>query len=103
MTEHAAGGDVLDHGHRRQHAHQLEGAGHAFVGNPAGADAGDGIAVEFDFTGTRFQGAGDQVHHRGLAGAVRPDQAQDLFLGKVERHVLDRDQTAKTLGDRGSR
>jgi hypothetical protein len=54
VTEHAAGGDVLEHGHRRQHAHQLEGAGHAFAGDPAGADAGDLIAVEPDLAALGF-------------------------------------------------
>lgn len=31
MTEYAAGGDVLQRRHCRQHANQLEGAGNAFL------------------------------------------------------------------------
>ena len=33
--------------------------------------------------------AGDEVDQRGLAGAVRPDQADDLALSTVELDVVD--------------
>src|SRR5437868_8821487 len=32
----------------------------------------------------------DHIEHRGLAGAVRPDNGADLALADVERHVGDR-------------
>ena len=48
--------------------------------------------------------------HRGrLAGAVRPDQAEDLAGAQIEAQVLDRGQAAEALGqaadfeDRGGR
>jgi hypothetical protein len=42
----------------------------------------------------RLVEAGDAVEHRGLAGAVRPDQRRDVGPADVERHVVDRDRAA---------
>src|SRR4029077_18644786 len=39
--------------------------------------------------------ARDQVEERRLAGAVGPDQADDLALAHVERDVVDRDDPAE--------
>ena len=43
--------------------------------------------------------ARDHVEQRRLAGAVRPDDAADLALGDVERHLVDGDEAAEALGD----
>ena len=43
----------------------------------------------------------DALHRRGLAGAVRPDQAEDLALLHVERDVVDGDRPAVGLADGG--
>ncbi len=105
MAEHAAGGDIFEGRHGRQHADELEGAGDALSGDFAGANAGDRFTVDTDLAGARFQRARNQIHHRGLAGAVRPDQAKDFPLGKLERNIVDGDETAETFGDgcRGER
>ena len=42
---------------------------------------------------------GDDVEERGLARAVRPDQADDRAARDVEADVVDRDQAAEPLGD----
>ena len=43
--------------------------------------------------------AGDHVEQRGLAGAVRPDDGEDLALGDREAHIVDREQAAEALAD----
>ena len=40
--------------------------------------------------------AADAVEQRGLAGAVRPDQAADLAAPDIEGHAVHRDDAAKT-------
>ena len=46
----------------------------------------------------RIQKAGDDVEGRGLAGAVRPDQADDLALADREIHVRERNEPAEVHG-----
>ena len=43
--------------------------------------------------------AGDEIEQRGLAAAVRADQAVDLAGLDVERHVVNGDDTAEPAGD----
>ena len=42
--------------------------------------------------------AEDAVEQRGLAAAVRADDAEDLTLVHVERHAFDRMDAAEVLG-----
>ena len=42
----------------------------------------------------------DALHRRGLAGAVRADQAEDLAVADVEADVVDRDRAAVGLAER---
>ena len=41
----------------------------------------------------------DDVEHRGLAGTVRADEAHDLALCDVERHLVECGQPAEARGD----
>ena len=43
--------------------------------------------------------AGNRVEERGLAGAVRPDQTDDLAFVHRQRHVVDRHQPAEPHRD----
>ena len=43
--------------------------------------------------------ARQQIEERGLAGAVRPDDAGDLVFAQQIVDVVDRDQLAKPFGD----
>ncbi len=52
---------------------------------------------EQDLAAGRGMQAGDGVEKRGLAGAVRPDQAEDLALGQGQVDVAKGLQTAKAL------
>ena len=46
-------------------------------------------AVEFDASVVGLDQTGDHVEHRGLAGAVRAEQADRLALAHVKAHALD--------------
>ena len=50
--------------------------------------ARDVIAVEFDHALVGFDQPGDHVEDRGLAGAVRAEQADGLAAPDIEAHVL---------------
>ncbi len=50
---------------------------------------GDVVAVELDLAAIGLDQPGDHVERGGLAGAVRPEQADRLAAPHVEAHVLD--------------
>ena len=91
-----AGGDQQVLGDRQL----LEGMRHLVRAADAGKaaalrrDAGDVLAVELDRAGIGRHRAGDQREQRGLAGAVRADDAQRLALGDRQRDVVGHDQRA---------
>ena len=61
-------------------------------------------AVDQRGAAVRPQHRADQAEHRGLAGAVRPDQPGDLAVARDEADVLDDPQIRrKILRDRGPR
>ena len=49
---------------------------------------GDVVAVELDAAAVGLDQPGDHVEHRGLAGAVRPEQADRLAAPHVEARAL---------------
>ena len=55
------------------------------------------LAVHQDATGGRRLDAADDLHQRGLAGAVVADQGDHLARMKVERNALKRDDAVKDL------
>ena len=63
-----------------------------------GPQARDVLAVEHDAPGVGPQDLGDQAQQRGLAGAVRADQADDLIAAQREAHVVDGREAAEALG-----
>ena len=56
-------------------------------------------ALEADLALARRDEPGDQVEQRGLAGAVRPDQADQLMRVDVAGDGIDRDQPLEAAGD----
>ena len=68
-----------------------------FVRRPAG----DIDAVDAHRTRIRALDPHDQLHHRGFAGAVRADEAQNFAGADGKRHLLHGDQTAESLGQAG--
>ena len=57
------------------------------------------LAVEADLTARGLVDAGHHVEAGGLAGAVRPDQAEDLALLDVEGHLVERGDATEPDGD----
>ena len=60
---------------------------------------GDILAIERHGSLGGANEAGDGFEQRGLAGAIRPDQADDFVAFEVERHLVDRPQTAEPARD----
>ena len=64
------------------------------------APARDVTPVELDRTGRGPVEPGDQVDERRLAGAVRPDQADDLVSVQLDRDVVERLHARRTSARR---
>ena len=88
---------VLEHGELLEHRRLLELAPDAHL-----RDLGFGVAQQVDraaeenppLIGPRL--AGDDVHHRRLAGAVGADDAAQLTRRNVERQIIDRLEAVET-------
>ena len=91
--------DVLQHRHRREGARHLEGARDAAREHPVGRLAVEPAPVEEDPPRGRRERARDEVEERGLAGAVRPDQAGEAARPHAQRHVEDGRVAAEAPGD----
>jgi hypothetical protein len=59
---------------------------------------GDVLAAEHHAADLRTQRAGNAVDQRGLARAVRPDQAEPFAFPYVDADIVERGETAKRLG-----
>ena len=81
--------DVVEGGQIVEQVHELEAARDA--GAHALGDRGMGHvrALEDDLARVLAQMRADHVAQRGLAGAVRPDQRDELALLDAQRHVVD--------------
>ena len=58
-----------------------------------------GSAEQHGLAFGRRQKAGQHLHGRGLAAAVRAEKAEDLALLDAKAHVIDRDELVETLGE----
>ncbi|OPZ25577.1 MAG: hypothetical protein BWZ02_02400 [Lentisphaerae bacterium ADurb.BinA184] len=94
----AAGEQVVDHAHLRKQFAVLEGAGEAERRDIVRLPAGDVRATKADRAFARIDAA-DAVEHRGLAGAVRPDQRQQFAALDGERHAIQHHKSAETQRD----
>ena len=56
-------------------------------------------AIEHHATGVGRNGAGHDAEQRGLAGAVRPDDAERLTFTEREIEPIGDDDSAEPLGD----
>ena len=72
-----------------EQARVLEGAAQAEPGPGRRRAVGDVDAGQLDPPGVGTEEPGDDVEERGLAGAVGPDDADDLAVLGVERHVVE--------------
>ncbi|MNT74090.1 hypothetical protein D3C72_2128710 [compost metagenome] len=64
------------------------------------AGSGDTLAVEPDVATAQRLEAGNAAQHRGLAAAGAAQQAGDLTLRQLERHVIDHRLAGVGLADR---
>src|SRR5207249_9910616 len=83
-----AADDILEHRHPTERAHELPGARDAETADALRTGVGDVGAREDDPSRVRVEVAGEAVEERGLAGAVRPDQPDDLARADREGDVL---------------
>ena len=86
---------VVEHRHRAEQLDVLERARDPATNDAVRRRAQQALAVEAQRAGVRLVEPGDHVEERGLAGAVRPDQADDLPRLDVERDIVDRDDPAE--------
>src|SRR5262245_1138003 len=91
--------DVVEHGHALEQRHVLEGARDAELRylrrlEPRAVGAG-----EADVSLGGLVEAADHVEQRGLAGAVGPDDGEDLAALDLQAHVLERQQRAEADAD----
>src|SRR6267142_2845991 len=82
--------------HARAQLDVLEGAGDPGAGDVELLVAGDRSSRERDLAAVGAERAGEQVEHRGLAGAIRADQAEDLAGTHLEADIVDSDEAAKS-------
>src|SRR5215207_7389743 len=88
---------ILEHGHLAEQPRDLKRPPDAEVGALPGRLAVDPAALEPDLAGVRHHRPADEVEHRRLAGAVRPDQRRNRLLGHLERGPVDRADAAEAL------
>jgi len=91
---------VLERGHVLEETDVLERAADAALGERMWRLSGQVIAGEDHAAGRRLVHAREHVEERRLAGAVRPDEADDRADGNGEVDVVDRDEAAELLAQR---
>ncbi len=75
----------------------LEDQAHALTSDLVRRQARDLIAIEHDGAGAWSLDAHDELHHGRLAGAVRPDKAQNFAALQLEIDIVDSNEAAKPL------
>ena len=91
---------VLEQRHRREQRQVLERAGDAELGDAVRRQRRAGRARRTMHPAPRrLVDAADDVEHRRLAGAVRPDEPADLALVDGERQPVERDDAAEAHRD----
>ena len=91
--------DVVEHRHASEELDVLECTRDSPTNDCARSRVEQALAVEANVAVVRCIETGDHVERRRLAGAVRPDQPDDLPRLHGERDGIERDDAAETLGD----
>src|SRR6185437_2261484 len=81
--------DVVGNRHARKGAHDLERSRYASFAEFVRLARKHVASLDQDFTSVGSQKAVQQIEQRGLACAVRTDDAQDLVSVELEADVLD--------------
>jgi hypothetical protein len=90
---------IVEHREIGKQRYVLEGAADADLGDPVRRPPEDAPAFHQDVAGARLIKPAQAVEQRGLAGAVRSDQAEDLALMHVEGDAVQRDDAAEHDAD----
>ena len=88
---------VVEHAHVTLDLDVLERAGEPEPGDMIGRRALDALTHERDRARRGVRDAGHEVEGRALAGAVRPDERDDLAAVDVKVDVVDGDEAVKFL------
>src|SRR5579883_215693 len=88
---------VVAHRELREHLQHLEGSTDAEAIEDAGPHARGAPAVDAHVAGGRPQLAEDAIEERGLAGSVRPDDAEDLARADLEGDAVHRRDALEAL------
>jgi hypothetical protein len=94
-AEHRRGKRVLEHGHGAERLRDRVRAPDAPAAPVVRRGRADLRTEEADRARIRAQVAGDQVEERGLAGAVRADDADELAARDREAQVVDDPERAE--------
>ena len=90
-----ADADIVEHGKVWKQRDVLERPPDADLGDPVRRPRQNAAAFHQDVAGGRLIQPAQAVEQRGLAGAIRADQSEDLSLVHVERHAGERDDAAE--------
>ena len=81
----------------------LVNGGDAVLEGLVGAGEMDGLAADADFAAIGLVDAGEDLHQRGLAGAVLADQRGDLSGIERQADIVERSHAGEGFGDAGKR
>jgi hypothetical protein len=95
--------DVVEHRQVGKKCDVLKGAADADFGNLVRRAFEDAHAFHQDVAGARLVEPGEAVEERGLAGAVGPDQAENLAVVHVKGHAVQCDDAAEHDADVANR
>ena len=90
---------VVEHREGRQQTRFLKGARYAEIGSLLNAGERNAGLIECDFSAVGPIIAGEQIEQRGLAAAIRTDQAVHLAGFQLQRDLRQGSQSAKAFGD----
>jgi hypothetical protein len=91
--------DVVEHRHAAEQGEVLEGAADAERRDPVARHLQQRARAEQDFAAVALVEARQAVEERGLAGAVRPDQPDDVARRDIEGDPVQRDDAAEADAD----
>jgi len=75
----------------------LKGSGNAQSGILIGPQAGDISFAKVDAATAGFEDTGKQIKHRGLAGPIRSDQADQFTPADLDAVICQGSDTAETF------
>ena len=97
--ESAGDHQILEHRHAAERLRNLKRAGDAQPAALGRRQPRDVAALEQDASGIRRHRAGDDAEQRGLAGAVRPDDAERFAFGESKIEPVGDHDRAEPLTD----